>query len=66
MLLQNMMAGQNGVISKVTNLKLKKLGFKRDTSIKIASKNGNNFIVEINGTKVIITDQLSRQVSVYG
>ena len=66
MLLQNMTAGQNGVISKCTNPKLEKLGFKRDTSIRIASKNGGNFVVEINGTKVLITDQLSRQVSVYG
>lgn len=65
MLLTYANEGEKRIILKTVNKRLEDMGFVQGETLKITKKNGNNFIIEIKGSKVAISEELSRQINVY-
>lgn len=65
MLLRDLTVGQSGIISKVSNQQLEVIGIKKGAFIRVINKNGNDFVIDINGIKQKITYAQSQQISIF-
>ena len=65
MLLTNLTTGQGGIIVKCTNSNLEKKGFVKGEYLKVISKSGSGYIVQIKDARYTITYDSARQISLY-